>query len=65
MIPQNKVIPDIGKKKGKAISVTGRGGQQGCEMSRLPHLLDNQLTDGGKVVRLMHWPPFTYRKVKR
>jgi hypothetical protein len=39
-------------KKGKTIPVTGHGGQQGCEMSRLPHFLDNQLTDGGEVVSL-------------
>jgi hypothetical protein len=28
-------------------------------MSRLPHLLDNRLTDGGKAVSLTRWPPFT------
>jgi hypothetical protein len=27
------------KGKGKAIPVTGRGGPQGCETSRLPHFL--------------------------
>jgi hypothetical protein len=27
----------------KAILVTGRGGLQGCEMSRIPHCLDNRL----------------------
>jgi hypothetical protein len=31
----------------KAISVTGHGGLYGCEMLRIPHCLDNQLTDGG------------------
>jgi hypothetical protein len=36
-------------KKGKAIPVTGRGGPQGCETSRLPHFLDNRLTDGSEV----------------
>jgi hypothetical protein len=36
-------------KKGKAIPVTGGGGPQGCETSRLPHYLDNLLTDGGEV----------------
>jgi hypothetical protein len=34
-------------------------GPQGCETSRLPHFLDNGLTDGGKVVNLTRWPPFT------
>jgi hypothetical protein len=24
-------------------------------MSRLPHFLDSWLTDGGKVVRILHW----------
>jgi hypothetical protein len=46
-------------KKGKAIPVTGRGGPQGCETSRLPHYLNSRLTDGGKVVSLMRRPPFT------
>jgi hypothetical protein len=50
-------------KKGKAISVTGRGGPQGCETSRLPHFLDNRLTDGGEVVSLTRRPPFTPRKI--
>jgi hypothetical protein len=36
-------------KKGKAIPVTGSGGPYGCERSRLPHFLDNRLTDGGEV----------------
>jgi hypothetical protein len=38
--------------KGKAIPITGRGGPYVCEMSRLPHFLDNRLTDGGEVVSL-------------
>jgi hypothetical protein len=33
-------------KKDKAIPVTGRGGPQVYETSRLPHFLDNRLTDG-------------------
>jgi hypothetical protein len=42
--------------KVKAAPVTGRGGPQGWETSRLPHFLDNQLTDGGEVVSLMGRP---------
>jgi hypothetical protein len=45
--------------KSKAIPVTGHEGPQGCEMSRLPHLLDNQLTEGSKVVSLTCRPPIT------
>jgi hypothetical protein len=37
-------------RKGKAIPVTGPEGPKGCETSRLPHFLDNQLTDGSEVV---------------
>jgi hypothetical protein len=39
-------------KKRKAISVTGRGDPWGCETSRLPHFLENRITDGGEVVSL-------------
>jgi hypothetical protein len=39
------------KKKGKAIPATGHGGPQGSETSRLPHFVDNQLTDGGEIVK--------------
>jgi hypothetical protein len=35
--------------KGKAIPVTGRGGSQGSDTSRLPHFLENRLKDGGEV----------------
>jgi hypothetical protein len=45
-------------KKGKAIPVTGRGGSEGCETSRFPHVLDNLLTDG-TVISLTSWLPFT------
>jgi hypothetical protein len=49
--------------KGKAIPVIGCGGLQGCETSRLPHFLDNQLEDDSEVVSLTHWPPFVPRKI--
>jgi hypothetical protein len=35
------------------------GGPRGCEMSRLPHFLDNRLTDGSEDVSLTCRPPFT------
>jgi hypothetical protein len=35
---------------GKAIPVTSREGLSGCKMLKIPHCLDNRLTDGGKVV---------------
>jgi hypothetical protein len=38
--------------KSKAIPVTGRGAPLGYETSRLPHFLDNRITDGGEVVSL-------------
>jgi hypothetical protein len=45
-INQSEYLPET-HGKGKAIPVTGRGGPYGCETSRLPHFLDNRLTDGG------------------
>jgi hypothetical protein len=45
--------------KGKAIPVTGREDPWGCETSRLPHVVDNRLIDGGEVVSLTRRPPFT------
>jgi hypothetical protein len=51
-----------GKGKGKAVPVTGREGPQGCERSRLPHLLDVRLIDGGKVAILTRRPPFTLQE---
>jgi hypothetical protein len=45
--------------KGKAIPVAGNEGPQGCKTSRLPHFLDNPLTDSGEVVSPTRRPPFT------
>jgi hypothetical protein len=45
-------------KNVKAILVTCRVGASSCETSRLPHCLDNRLTDGGEVVSLTRRPPF-------
>jgi hypothetical protein len=51
------------KKKRKLIPVTGRGGPQGCETSRLPHFLDNRLTDGSEVISLTRGPHFTPQNI--
>jgi hypothetical protein len=51
------------KKKSKAIPVTDHGGPKGCETSRIPHLLDNRLTDGGEVVSFMGRLRFSPRKI--
>jgi hypothetical protein len=65
LIKSNKTVRKLSttiinrvKKKGKFVPVTGHEGPQGCERSRLPHLLDSRLIDGGKVVSLMGQPPF-------
>jgi hypothetical protein len=42
--------------------VTGRGGLLGCEMLRIPHCVDNRLTDGGQVVSLTRRPRSTLQK---
>jgi hypothetical protein len=54
--------PNIVQHKGEAIPVTGRAGPQGCETSRLPHVLPNRLTDDGEVVSLTRRPPFTLQE---
>jgi hypothetical protein len=43
---------------GKVIPVTGRGGPQCCETSRLQHFMDNRLIDGGEVISLKRPPHF-------
>jgi hypothetical protein len=40
----------------------GRECPYGCESLRLPHLLDNRLTDGGKIASLTRRPPFTLQE---
>jgi hypothetical protein len=49
--------------KSEAISITGRGELQGCDILRTPHCLDNRFTDGGEVVSLMHQPHSTLQKL--
>jgi hypothetical protein len=43
----------------KSILVIGRGGPYGCVASKLPHFVNNRLTDGDEVVSHMHRQPFT------
>jgi hypothetical protein len=43
------------KKNGTDIPVTCSGGPLGCETSRLPHFLNNGLTDGGEVVENLRY----------
>jgi hypothetical protein len=43
--------------------VTESGSPYGCETSRLPHFLDDQLTYGGEDVSLTRRPPFTSKKI--
>jgi hypothetical protein len=45
--------------KCKAIPATRHGGPYDFETSRLPHFVDNLLTDSGEVVSLTRRPPFT------
>jgi hypothetical protein len=47
------------RKKGKSIPVKGRGGPEVYETSRLPHFVDNRLSDDGEVISLTRRPPFT------
>jgi hypothetical protein len=56
-------LPFPPKGKRKAIPVTGRKGPHNSEVSRLPHFLDNRLTDGGEVVSLTCPPPFTTTEI--
>jgi hypothetical protein len=57
-------FPRRQKENGTSIPVTDLGGSQGCEMLRLPHFLDNWLTDGGETVGLMRQPPITPTKIR-
>jgi hypothetical protein len=40
----------MNKRGDKDIPLTGREGTYGCETSRLPHYVENRLTDGGEVI---------------
>jgi hypothetical protein len=58
---RNTVSQKFGILDSSAIPVRGRGGLQGCEMLRIPHL-DNRLTDGATVVSPTHRPHFAPHK---
>jgi hypothetical protein len=47
----------------KRQKIFGSNIKKHCERSRLPHFLENQLTDGGEVVSLTYQLPFTSRKI--
>jgi hypothetical protein len=48
--------------KSKTLRVTGCGGPWGSEMLRIPHYLENRLTDGSEVVSLTRRPHSTPQK---
>jgi hypothetical protein len=50
------------KNNNNNIPVTEYGGPYGCEMSRLPHFLDNRLTDGGEAVGVMSRLRFIFQQ---
>jgi hypothetical protein len=60
--PSSSLERQILKSKSEAIPATGRGGAYGCEMLRIPHCLDNRLTDGGKLASPKHRPRSTPHK---
>jgi hypothetical protein len=63
LIHDHSVIRSYIVRVCRAIPVTGRGGPQGCETSRLPRFLDNPLADDGKVISLTLRPACTSRKI--
>jgi hypothetical protein len=42
--------------KSKTVPVRDRGDLQGCEMLRIPHVLDNQLINGGNTQAALYSP---------
>jgi hypothetical protein len=50
-------------ERSKAVPVTGRGDLYGFKTSRLPHFLDNRLTDSGEVISLTRRSPFIQGKI--
>jgi hypothetical protein len=54
-------VPLLKAKRGKVIPWAMETNR--VVVSRLPHSLDNQPTDGDEAVSLTHWSPFTPRKI--
>jgi hypothetical protein len=52
----------VKKNCSKKVKVPGREDPYGCETLRLPHYLDNRLTDGGNVVSFTRRQLFTPQK---
>jgi hypothetical protein len=50
------------KGKSKIYPVTGRGGLEGCEISRMQHRIDNPLAGGVEVVSLTRRQRFNNKK---
>jgi hypothetical protein len=46
----------------KDISVADRGALLGCQILRIPHCLDNKLTDDSEDIRPVRWPFSTPQK---
>jgi hypothetical protein len=59
----SKALVQHNNKEGKAIPVRSPGGPQGCKTSRLPHFLENRLTDSNEVVSLTRRPLFIPRNI--
>jgi hypothetical protein len=55
-------LPKLKYLVSKDIPLAGHGSLYGYEMLRIPHCLDNRLTDGGKIVSLTHRPLSTPQK---
>jgi hypothetical protein len=53
------VVQPVASRYSDYATPAHRGGMQGRETSRLPHFLDNRITDDGEVVSLRSRPPFT------
>lgn len=58
----SKQIVKLVSKESNIIPVTSRVGPKNCGMSRIPHFVGKQLTDGGDTVSLTLQPRFDPQK---